>query len=199
MTKIQDVRGTAFIVAEYRAQGSGEPIPLYSDPIVPLFLDGRTRQVADRMAANFLAGEQVVKLRTYYYDDRLDEQLARGCRQVVILGAGLHTRAVRKQSPGVRYFEINDADTISFKARLANAGIDVPLIFIPGNYVAMACFGCSHRMASTLTYLPTSFCNTMYLTRPAVLEVLTDLRKQVGEFIISFDYVTEAVHVCDRR
>jgi len=48
MTKIQDVTGTAFIVAEYRAQENGEPNPLYRDPIVPLFLNERTRQAADR-------------------------------------------------------------------------------------------------------------------------------------------------------
>ena len=35
--------------------------------------------------------------------------------------------------------------------------------------------------------------NTMYLNRPAVLAVLTDLRSSVGELAISFDYLTEAV------
>jgi O-methyltransferase involved in polyketide biosynthesis len=35
--------------------------------------------------------------------------------------------------------------------------------------------------------------NTMYLTRPAVLDMLRDLRKGVAEFAISFDYMTEAV------
>jgi hypothetical protein len=33
----------------------------------------------------------------------------------------------------------------------------------------------------------------MYLNRPEVLKVLTDLRKRVGKFAISFDYLTEAV------
>jgi len=69
MTKIQDVTGTAFIVAEYRAQENGEPNPLYRDPIVPLFLNERTRQAADRMAADFPAGEKAVKLRTRYFDE----------------------------------------------------------------------------------------------------------------------------------
>ena len=79
----------------------------------------------------------------------------------------------------------------------ANAGIDVPLIFIPGNYVADGLL----RLLASNGFdfdLPTYVVwegNTMYLTRPAVLEVLTDLRKQVGEFVISFDYVTEAVTV----
>jgi methyltransferase (TIGR00027 family) len=135
MTKIQDVTGTAFIVAEYRARENGAPDPLYRDPIVPLFLNDRTRQAADRMAADFPTGEKGVRFRTRYYDDHLDEQLFRGCRQVVILGAGLDTRAVRKRSPGVTYFEIDEADIINFKReRLKEAGIDAPIVFISGNY-----------------------------------------------------------------
>src|SRR5215813_6313459 len=110
MTAIQDVTGTAFIVAEYRAQENAEQIPLYRDPIVPLFLSERTRQAANRVAADFPPGGKGVKLRTRYFDDRLDEQLSRGCRQVVIPGAGLDTRGVRKQAPGVTYFEIDAAE-----------------------------------------------------------------------------------------
>src|ERR1700724_4801258 len=119
MSEIQDVPGTAFIVAEYRPRENAEANPLYRDSIVPLFLDERTRQAADGISADFPAVEKMVKLRTRYFDDRLDEQLALGCRQVVILGAGLDTRAVRKRSSEVAYFEIDDANILSFKrARL---------------------------------------------------------------------------------
>jgi methyltransferase (TIGR00027 family) len=194
MTKIQDVTGTAFIVAEYRARENGAPDPLYRDPIVPLFLNDRTRQAADRMAADFPAGEKGVRLRTRYYDDHLDEQLSRGCRQVVILGAGLDTRAVRKQSPGVTYFEIDEADIINFKReRLKEAGIDAPIVFISGDYVTDGLV----RLLKLNGFdfgLPTYVIwegNTMYLTRPTVLKVLTDLRG--SNFAISFDYMSEAV------
>jgi hypothetical protein len=47
MTEIQDVTGTAFVVAEYRAQENAEQNPLYRDPIVPLFLSGQTRRAAE--------------------------------------------------------------------------------------------------------------------------------------------------------
>jgi O-methyltransferase involved in polyketide biosynthesis len=56
MPEIQDVTGTAFIVAEYRARENAEQNPLYRDPIVPLFLSKRTRQAADRVAADFPPG-----------------------------------------------------------------------------------------------------------------------------------------------
>ena len=196
MTEFQDVTGTAFIVAEYRAQENAEPHPLYRDPIVHLFLNERTRQAADRIAAGFPPGVQGVKLRTRYLDDQLDAQLGNGCRQVVILGAGLDTRGVRKRAPDVTYFEIDDADIITFKrARLAEAGIEAPIVFIPGNYVTDGLL----RLLDANGFdfdLPTYVIwegNTMYLNRPAILEVLTDLRSSVGAFAISFDYMTEAV------
>jgi methyltransferase (TIGR00027 family) len=196
LTQIQDVTGTAFIVAEHRAQENEEAHPLYRDPIVHLFLNERTRQAAERMAAGFPPGRQGVKLRTRYYDDHLDTQLGNGCRQVVILGAGLDTRGVRKQASGVIYFEIDDADTIGFKrATLAEAGIEAPIVFIPGNYVTDGLL----RLLDANGFdfdLPTYVIwegNTMYLNRSAVLNVLTDLRKSLTAFAISFDYLTEAV------
>jgi methyltransferase (TIGR00027 family) len=196
LTKIQDVTGTAFIVAEFRAQENAEAHPLYRDPIVPLFLNDRTRQAAERIAAGFPPGVKGVKLRTRYFDDHLDAQLGNDCRQVVILGAGLDTRGVRKQVPGVTYFEIDDADTISFKqARLAEAGIEAPIVFIAGNYVTDGLLQLLDANGFDFD-LPTYVIwegNTMYLNRPAVLKVLTDLRSSVGEFAISFDYLTEAV------
>ena len=196
MIEIQNVTGTAFIVAEYRAQENAEQIPLYRDPIVPLFLSERTRQAANRVAADFPPGGKGVKLRTRYFDDRLDEQLSRGCRQVVIPGAGLDTRGVRKQAPGVTYFEIDDADILNFKKeRLAEAGIETQVVYIPGNYVAdnlLSLLGANGFDSNLPTYIIWEG-NTMYLNRSAVLGVLTDLRSSVARFAISFDYLTEAV------
>jgi methyltransferase (TIGR00027 family) len=196
MSPIKDVSGTAFVVAEFRARENAEPHPLYVDRIVPIFLDARTKQAADAIAAGFPAAEMNVRLRTRYLDDRLDEQLADGCRQVVILGAGLDTRAVRKRSPGVAYFEIDDPSTVSFKeARLAERGIDAPINFIAGDYVAAGVipllegngFNCG---------VPSFFIwegNTMYLTKEAAIKVLRDLKERMRQFSISFDYMDEAV------
>jgi O-methyltransferase involved in polyketide biosynthesis len=47
LTEIQDVIGTAFIVAEYRAQENAEQDPLYRDPIVPLFLREQVASSSD--------------------------------------------------------------------------------------------------------------------------------------------------------
>ncbi len=191
---IQRVTGTAFIVAEYRAMENGAAHPLYHDSVVPIFLDARTHAAAERMVADFPAGVHAVQLRTRYYDDHLDAALAGGCRQVVILGAGLDTRGVRKATPGVVYFEIDDKDIVDFKReRLKEAGIEAPIVFITGNYVTdgliqmLAAHGFDFGARSYFIWEG----NTMYLTRPVVLGVLEALRDRVKDFAISCDYVSE--------
>src|SRR5262252_4629863 len=125
MLTIEDVSGTAFVVAEYRAEENRDPAPIYRDPVVGLFLSDASRQAAERVSTRFPPVKDMVKTRTRYFDDMLEAQIARGVRQVVILGAGLDTRGVRKQSAAVRYFEIDDPNTIELKQRCyADAGID---------------------------------------------------------------------------
>jgi methyltransferase (TIGR00027 family) len=196
MTDVKDVTGTAFIVAEFRACENAEPHPLYLDPIVPIFLDDRTKRAAGVIAAGFAAAENNVRLRTRYLDDTLDQQLANGCRQVVILGSGLDTRGVRKRAQGVAYFEIDDPATVSFKqARLTERGIDEPIQFIAGNYVTSGTVPLLEANGFDCA-LPSFFIwegNTMYLTEAAVMKVLRDLRSRVRRFSISFDYMDTPV------
>ena len=62
MTQIENVSGTAFVVAEFRAEENRELNPLYRDPVVGLFLDEHTRQAADRVAAGCPPVADLVKL-----------------------------------------------------------------------------------------------------------------------------------------
>ncbi|MGH8538045.1 MAG: class I SAM-dependent methyltransferase [Gammaproteobacteria bacterium] len=136
MAEIKNVAGTAFIVAEYRAEENSAPDPLYRDSIVELFLNDATRQAAATAMIASPAMKEGVKLRTRYLDDTLEERIARGCRQVVILGSGLDTRAVRKKATGVAYFELDDKATLDLKrARFTEHGIQVALTLIPADYV----------------------------------------------------------------
>ena len=196
MSEVREVTGTAFVVAEFRARENEEAHPLYVDPIVPIFLDARTRAAADAIRADFPAGEHMPRLRTRYYDDRLGEQIAQGCKQVVILGSGLDTRPVRKAAPGVAYFEIDDAGTLALKkARYAATGTDARVTLISANYVTSGVIallkanGFDPSLPSFLIWEG----NTMYLTRPHVMNVLTDLKDSVRRFAIAFDYMDEAV------
>src|SRR3954467_1091182 len=132
VAKIENVGGTAFVVAEFRAEENIEMAPLYMDSIVELFLSDDTRSAAGRVAASFPPVKDLVRIRTKYFDDVLEQQLLGDVRQVVILGAGLDTRAVRKPADGVTYFEIDDPATVAMKQACYEArGIDANVRFIP--------------------------------------------------------------------
>jgi len=196
MTVVRNVTGTAFVVAEFRAEENRELHPLYRDPIVHLFLDEESRRVADQIFASFPPIKNMVRIRIRYLDDRLDHQLQLGYQQVVILGAGLDTRAIRKAAPGVAYFEIDDENILAFKkARLEENGIDANIRFIPGNYVSDGLIDLLKKSEFDFE-CPTHFIwegNTMYLSAAAVSQVLGGITRHVRQFTVSFDYVTEEV------
>jgi methyltransferase (TIGR00027 family) len=196
MSEIKDVPGTAFVVAEFRAEENQAVAPLYIDPVVGLFLSEESRRAANRVAASFPPVKDMVQLRTKYFDDALDKHLGSDVRQVVILGAGLDTRAVRKQVAGVRYFEIDDAATLRLKqACYEQEGIDVDVRFIPGNYVTDGLIDLLERNGFDCE-LPTYLIwegNVMYLPLEKVKHILQELRTHVKRFQVSFDYMAEAV------
>lgn len=79
---IKDVSGTAFVVAEFRAEENREAAPLYRDAVVGLFLSEESRQAAGRLAARFPHVEEMVRVRTKYFDDTLEKHLLSQYRQV---------------------------------------------------------------------------------------------------------------------
>jgi methyltransferase (TIGR00027 family) len=196
MSSIKDVSGTAFVVAEYRAEENREPAPIYRDSVVGLFLSEASREAAARVSSRFPPVKDMVKTRTRYFDDMLDAQIAAGVGQVVILGAGLDTRAVRKRSAGVRYFEIDDPSTIELKRQCyADAGIEASVTLISGNYVndglidLLASHGFEFDVATYLIWEG----NVMYMPLASDKQTLLDLKRFVRRFRVSFDYLTEAV------
>ena len=196
MTAIRHVTGTAFIVAEFRAEENQATTPLYRDPIVGLFLNDATRQAAAEVHAINLPVKEAVKLRTRYLDDVLEARIAQGCRQVVILGAGLDTRAIRKRAHGVAYFELDDHGTLDFKKTCFDEqGLNADLTLIPADYVRDDWVELlnAHRFDFDGS---THFIwegNTMYLTRESMREVLIKIREHARRFTLSFDYLSESI------
>jgi methyltransferase (TIGR00027 family) len=197
MSPIENVSGTAFLVAEYRAEENRETAPLYRDPVVELFLNDDTREAAGRMAVRFPPVKDMVKIRTKYFDDTLEKHLRMQFRQVVILGAGLDTRAVRMQAPGVRYFEIDDPATLKWKQTCyQRESIGTNVTFIPGNYVTDGLIDVLLNNSAFDFAVPTYFIwegNTMYLPHASVKHTLAEIRRAVKRFRLSCDYMTEAV------
>ena len=193
---VTNVTGTAFVVAEYRAEENYAVNPLYRDDVVGLFLSAASRRAAAQAAAGFPLVKELVKIRTRYFDDMLERQIAAGCRQVVLLGAGLDTRAVRKAAPGVRFFEIDDAATMNLKRYvLTQHRLTADVAFIDGNYVTDGMLPL--LVANGLDIDVPTFViwegNTMYLDAAADRAILRELRAGLAHVRVSFDYFVPAI------
>jgi methyltransferase (TIGR00027 family) len=196
MSESKNVRGTAFVIAEFRGEENEETAPLYTDKIVRLFLNDETRRVADEIAQTFPPAKEMIKLRTRYFDDVLSNQIGLGYKQVVILGSGLDTRAARKNAEGVSYFEIDDGATLQLKEEsLKKNKITATVRYIPGDYV-------KDNLVSLLIQnhfnfeIPTYFLwegNTTLLAKEDVIFVLKQIRNNVKEFRLSLDYMSNKV------
>ncbi|HXW72058.1 MAG TPA: SAM-dependent methyltransferase [Methylocella sp.] len=191
MKAFENVQGTAFVVAAYRAEENNAPSPLYRDDIVEFFLNDATRRAADEAFAASPEAKVGVKLRTRYMDDQLDERISRGCRQVVILGAGLDTRAVRKRREGLAFFEIDDKATLDFKEKTyGRHGIKAALALIPANYAKEDWItllieqGFDPDLRTHVIWEG----NSMYLPIGAVRQTAAAIRGRIPDATLSFDY-----------
>lgn len=115
---------TALGVAAVRARESRRPDRLFDDPYASVFLDAASGALPgeqDRVALGPMAALGAVffahaVLRTRFFDDHLLAAAAAGCRQVVLLAAGLDTRAFRLPWPdGLRLFELDLPQVLTFK------------------------------------------------------------------------------------
>ncbi|MFB8787511.1 MAG: class I SAM-dependent methyltransferase [Potamolinea sp.] len=196
MSEIKNVSGTAFIIAEFRAEENAETAPLYQDEIVKFFLNEQTKHLAEEVAKTFPLSKEMVKIRTKYFDDVLSQQLDLGVQQVVILGSGLDTRAIRKQAEGVTYFEIDAQATLQLKEEsLKQNNITANVRYIPGDYVKDDLISLlkQHNFDFNLpTYILWEG-NITYLSLEAVRFVLKQICDYVKSFKLSLDYMSEKV------
>lgn len=190
------VPGTAFFIAAFRAWGASEKDPLYQDTVTPLLITDEYEQQARVAAESFPPAPGKVVVRTRYFDDRLNQAIDSGIRQIVLPGAGLDTRSVRIGGNGVRYFEIDTGATLNYKeAVLTRAGIHPDVTYIPGDYVAEGVAPLLARGGFDPA-LPTFFLwegNTTYLPPETVERVLGEIRDAAGQVTVSFDYMAEKV------
>jgi methyltransferase (TIGR00027 family) len=164
--------------------------------VVPLFLDDETREWARRSAATFPPASEMVKVRTWYFDRAMGRALSEGIRQVVILGSGLDTRAVRLAREGVRFFEIDDGRTLRLKEeRLADVGLRPDARFIAGDYLSddlldrLRAAGCDPGRPAYVLWEG----NTTYLPPEDVMSLLGVVAGAFRDLTISFDYMSGKV------
>jgi methyltransferase (TIGR00027 family) len=109
-------------VAAMRAAETERPERLFSDPFAAAFVQAAgpiDRPPSDARRRRRASLADWVVVRTRFLDDLVLDACARGCRQVVILGAGLDARAFRLAWPDkLRVFEVDLAEVLEFKEQV---------------------------------------------------------------------------------
>ncbi|MFC9440165.1 SAM-dependent methyltransferase [Nocardia sp. NPDC057030] len=127
---------TAIGVAMVRALESNRPDRLYDDPLALVFTEAARRGFAEtddggrrwtrleELAAAFYPGRT---LSVRLVDDQVTAAVEQGCRQIVVLGAGLDTRAFRLAlPPDIRFFELDLPELFAFKEPILASARAVP-------------------------------------------------------------------------
>jgi methyltransferase (TIGR00027 family) len=115
-TDLSPVELTALAMAHQRAIEHGKDDRLVDDPLAGAFLDAATA-AGIRHGSPPPALTDFFAVRTRYFDQVLLDANRQGCTQIVVLGAGLDTRAFRLEwAAGTRLFEVDLAPVLSFKA-----------------------------------------------------------------------------------
>jgi methyltransferase (TIGR00027 family) len=125
---LSPVSTTAVGVAAVRAAESARPDPLFVDPLAPEFV--RAAQAfwtvdGERQVENRRVGALVfwIRVRTRFLDEVVTRAAAHGCRQFVVLGAGLDARAFRLPLPAeARCFELDLPPVLEFKEQVVRNG-----------------------------------------------------------------------------
>jgi len=133
------------MVAAYRGRASAGADAICNDPWALRLAGPEGEALSRRWDEHFPSMELWMGLRTRYIDDCVTRALDQDIRQVVILGAGLDTRAARLARDGVRFFEVDQPASQSDKReRLSrfdgypmDAGTFVPCDFEQDNFVQL--------------------------------------------------------------
>jgi methyltransferase (TIGR00027 family) len=112
------------------------PVKIYFRMALTLpFLYWLPRFIANQIG---IGADILIALRHRFIDDQLKEHYRKGIRQVVLLGAGYDSRALRFRYPGLRFIEIDHPMTQKRKVKLIG--------------------GSSIRHHDALHFIPVDFC-----------------------------------------
>lgn len=186
MNELPPVSRTALGVARIRAAECRRPDPLFDDPYAAAFVSAAGVDAApdDSMPLTddqrrWRAGIAFhVSIRTRFFDDYVRAAIAAGIGQVVILGAGLDTRAFRLEAADhdVQWFELDLPDVLAFKQTVLDGRQATP----QGRRVAVAtdlagAWGSALQLAGFSAAAPTAWLAEgllVYLEATAVEHVL---------------------------
>ena len=189
---------TALSAAAHRAAHQMlEKGSIFTDPLAARILGRDVHEIAEDAAAH--PERRIMRLfiaaRTRFAEDALAAAVARGVRQLVVLGAGLDTFAYRNphEADGLTVFEVDHPATQGWKReRLAAAGIAPPpgLTFAPVDFektsLAEGLAEAGFDPARPAFFIWAGV--VPYLTRDAVLATLGYIGGLPGGAEVTFDY-----------
>ncbi|MGY4500534.1 methyltransferase (TIGR00027 family) [Bradyrhizobium sp. GM24.11] len=169
---------------------------IFKDPLASRILDEQTATSLNAMAADdsLRPWRLFIAARSRFSEDTMANCVVAGARQIVILGAGLDTFALRNPfvDLGARVFEVDYAATQSWKReRMKAAGLIEPksLIFAPIDFERESLSGGLTRVGFESNQ-PTFFQwlgVVPYLTKEAISSTLKFISK-VPQAVVVFDY-----------
>jgi methyltransferase (TIGR00027 family) len=190
---------TAIMVAAFRGRASAHPGSICHDPWALALAGAQGSALADAFAQHFPAFELWMAVRTAYLDAHVEHWTARGFTQVVVLGAGLDTRAARLARTGVRFFEVDHPASQRDKlARLlaldgypSDAATYVPCDFERDDFIERLCAHGFRRDAPAFIawegVVP-------YLSEPAIRGSLRRIAEACEpRSVLVFDYIMKRI------
>ncbi len=108
---------TALMVAAHRGAASARSNAICNDPWAFALAGEEGRALAARFDSAFPQMELWIAVRTAFFDRCVRSWIDAGISQIVLLGAGLDTRAARLAAPGVRFFEVDHPGTQAEKIK----------------------------------------------------------------------------------
>jgi methyltransferase (TIGR00027 family) len=189
----QTARGAAAYRAVHQTSEGGV---IFTDPFASRILDEQTAASLNELAADesMRPMRLFIAARSRFSEDTIANCVAGGVRQVVVLGAGLDTFALRNpfSNLGVRVFEVDYAATQLWKReRIKTAGLPEPpsLIFAPVDFERESLLEGLTRVG----FIPNqpAFFQWLgvvpYLSREAVSSTLKFI-SEVPQAVVVFDY-----------
>jgi methyltransferase (TIGR00027 family) len=196
MAQTNSIKQTALVMAKFRSDEAGIAQSLFNDNWSSLYVSESVREAAQAIEASNPGLKELVRLRTRYFDDSLVQAIRQGCKQVLILGGGYDTRALRFKTSSVKFFEVDQIEVLEFKSSLLKLHhVNSNAIYVPGDY----------RDEDFMEYLisndfdpslPTHAIwegNTMHLSQGEIHNVLRTLGEHCPRLSISLDYASEAI------
>jgi methyltransferase (TIGR00027 family) len=182
---------------------------LFADPWARRFLSAPLRAVAEVARLPGLAGRvcrfidgrwpgarSSAAARPRFLDERIEEAVSRGARQIVLLGAGFDARALRMLLLGTcTVYELDHPATQERKRRRLGAHCPANVRFVPIDFQrdrlaeAIAARGFDERQRSLVLWEGV----TNYLTQAAVEETLRWCARAAPGSEVLFTYVHERV------